>query len=245
MGKPNKAFILAAGFGKRLRPHTEDKPKPMVTVAGTTLIDHTIDHLKDIGINDFIVNTHYKSEVLHSHLNARKDANFIISHEHEILDTGGGIKNALSHFGGEDFFVLSGDGLWSNGSSGSILKQMSDQWNPKKMDIILLLQPVSTMTTTKGVGDYNLDENNLPKRSKDQSGKYMFTSIRINRAAIFDETPDEPFSYLQLMDKAEQEGRLHAVIHDGLWHHISTPEDLEAVRALYDAQEDSREQTSS
>lgn len=231
---PNKGFILAAGFGKRLRPHTDDKPKPMVEVGGYTLIDHTIDHLILAGIKDLTVNTHYQADVLHEHLEKRDDADFNISHEPEILDTGGGIKNALNHFQDEDFFIVSGDGLWSDGPENKALKRLSDAWDPEKMDILMLLQPVETMSVTKGVGDYDLDAEGKATRSMDQTGKLMFTSIRINRSSIFDDTPDKPFSYLELMDKAEAQGRLYGIAHDGDWHHISTPEDLEAVRALFD-----------
>ena len=103
------------------------------------------------------------------------------------------------------------------------------------MDILIALQPVNTMTLTHGVGDYDLDQDGRAIRNKDQSGAYMFTSIRINASHIFDEAPDIPFSYLQLLDEAEQNGRLFGVINKGDWHHISTPEDLEKVNAHYAA----------
>jgi MurNAc alpha-1-phosphate uridylyltransferase len=99
------------------------------------------------------------------------------------------------------------------------------------MDILILLQPISTMTLTYGVGDYTLDANGNAKRSLDRSGEYMFTSIRINAPHIFDGHSAKPFSYLELLDKAEKEGRLFGLVHEGIWHHISTPEDLEKVNA--------------
>ncbi|MCB1532680.1 MAG: nucleotidyltransferase family protein [Alphaproteobacteria bacterium] len=230
---PDKAFILAAGFGKRLRPITDTRPKPMAEVAGITLIDRTIDHLKAAGITDMVINTHYRGEQLAEHLKTRTDVHIHISHEPDILDTGGGIKNALEHFGSEDFFVLSGDGLWSDGPEGSALTALAQRWNPQKMDILMLLQPVSTMHVTQGVGDYDLDEDGRAVRSKTQDGAYMFTSIRINRAGIFENTPEGSFSYLTLMDQAEKDGRLFGLVHAGNWHHISTPPDLEAVQALF------------
>ncbi len=227
---PRKAFILAAGFGKRLRPYTDEYPKPMVQVGGETLIDHTINHLRRAGITEITINTHYKAEKLHAHLKTRTDIHLKISHEETILDTGGGIKNALENFNDEDFYVLSGDGLWSDGSGEPALKRLENFWDPEKMDILMLLQPVNTMKTTKGVGDYDLDKNGQAVRSKTQNGAYMFTSIRINRADIFKHTPNEPFSYLTLMDRAEASGRLFGLVHDGDWHHISTPDDLNSVK---------------
>ena len=98
----------------------------------------------------------------------------------------------------------------------------------------MLLQPVDTMALTEGVGDYDLDENGQAIRSLDKTGAYMFTSIRINAPHIFDGAPDGPFNYRDLMDKAQEKGRLHGIVHSGKWHHISTPEDLEAVNKSYE-----------
>ena len=110
---------------------------------------------------------------------------------------------------------------------------MAKAWNNDTMDILILLQPIASMKHTKGVGDYDINENGLPIRSLDQSGQYMFTSMRINHPRIFNDTPNGAFSYLTLLDKAQNEGRLHAIIHQGNWHHISTPEDLESVNIAY------------
>jgi len=224
----NKACILAAGLGSRLRPYTNDTPKPLVKVADRSLLDRTLDHLNAAHVNEIAINTHYLPEKINHAINARSEFKSHISFEPELLDTGGGIKNMLSHFN-DAFFVLSGDGLWD----GNALQQLREAWNPNAMDSLLLLQPVSSMTLTKGVGDYDLDSGGLPIRSHNQTGQYMFTSIRINHPRIFESTPNTAFSYLELMDKAQSQGRLHAIIHDGDWHHISTPQDLEAVDKAY------------
>ena len=228
---PKKAFILSAGFSTRLRPLTNNIPKPMVMVNGTTMIDRTIDHLKRSGVHSYVVNTHYKAGVIHDHFAGCDDV--FISHEEELLDTGGGIKAALPQFKGEDFFVLSGDGLWSDGPSGNTIQNLANRWNPETMDILMLLQPVETMHDGTGVGDYDIDENGRATRSLDQTGRYMFTSIRINSTSIFNDTPNGAFSYLALMDKAEKDGKLYGLVNDGQWYHISTPEDLTAAERDY------------
>lgn len=223
------AFILAAGFGKRLRPYTQEKPKPMIEVDGIPMIDQALDKLAEAGIEQCVVNTHYLDNILKCHLSLRsKGPKTVISHEPEILDTGGGVANALQHFAAP-FFVLSGDSVWEDAAHKNTLQQMKDAWNPDRMDILLLLQPVESMTLTKGVGDYNLDITGRATRSVDQTGAYMWTSIRINSPRIFDHAPDGPFSYLELLDEAQRQGRLFGVVHEGQWHHISTPADLEAV----------------
>ncbi|NCT40101.1 MAG: nucleotidyltransferase family protein [Alphaproteobacteria bacterium] len=232
---PNKAFILAAGLGSRLRPYTNNTPKPLVTVNNKTLLDRTLDHLHVAGINEIALNTHYLPDQINACISARPEFKSHTTFEENLLDTGGGIKNMLQHFD-DAFYVLSGDGLWDNAQNPAqqnTLNAMRDTWDDETMDILILLQPVASMTLTHGVGDYTLSENGLPIRSLDKSGEYMFTSMRINHPRIFDDAPDDAFSYLTLMDKAEAEGRLHAIIHHGEWHHISTPKDLEAVDAAY------------
>ncbi|MEM7650713.1 MAG: nucleotidyltransferase family protein [Pseudomonadota bacterium] len=224
----NKAFILAAGFGKRMRPLTNDIPKPMVKVQGTPMIDLALDKLHAAGIDECVINTHYKAKILEKHLKNREAPKIHLSHEPEILDTGGGIKNAIAHFS-DPFFILSGDSVWEDASESNTLETLKAAWNPEHMDILMLLQPVETMTLTKGVGDYDIDEHGRAVRSLDKTGRYMFTSIRINAPSVFEGAPDEPFNYRDLMDIAQEKGRLFGLVHKGAWHHISTPEDLEAV----------------
>jgi MurNAc alpha-1-phosphate uridylyltransferase len=226
---PDKAFILAAGLGTRMRPLTNDIPKPMVEVKGKPMIDHALDTLKAVGVQTCVVNTHYKASVLEQHLKNRKDPEIIISHEEELLDTGGGITKMIRQFK-KPFFILSGDSMLED-ESGEALKAMANEWNSDQMDILILLQPVSSMHLTQGVGDYNLGEDGRAVRSLDRTGQYMFTSIRINSPEIFNECDPIPFSYLELLDIAQGHGRLFGLVHDGIWHHISTPEDVEKVNA--------------
>lgn len=225
---PDKAFILAAGFGTRMKPLTDTRPKPMVEINGRSLLLHAIDHCRNANIQNITINTHYLGEQITQHVADINTPDIKISHEDEILDTGGGLKNALNNFQGEDFFVISGDSFWIDDKTPA-LKALADAWDPKKMDLLMLLQPISTMRLTRGVGDYDLDDQGRATRSMDQSGAYMFTSLRINSSALFDDTPDEPFSYLKLMDRAQERGRLYGLVNTGDWHHISTPDDLTAV----------------
>jgi len=193
-------------------------------------MSHTMPN--EAGINDVTLNTHYLADQIKDCVNARPEFKSHISFEEELLDTGGGIKNMIQHFENA-FYILSGDGLWENAADQNTLKAMANTWNDETMDILMLLQPVSSMKLTQGIGDYTLNENGLPIRSLDKTGEYMFTSMRINHPRIFESAPDDAFSYRDLMDEAQKAGRLHAIIHQGDWHHISTPEDLEAVNAAY------------
>lgn len=227
----HQGFIFAAGFGTRMRPLTDDKPKPMVEINGKPMIDHILDDFKNHGIAKIVINSHYKADVLHRHLQNKNGPSIQISHEPELLHTGGGLKHALPHFNGEDFFAVNGDSYLESEPNKSPLMHMQEMWNPEKMDILLLLQPIETMTLTEAVGDYDLNDKGHAKRSLDKTGQYMFTSLRINTPRIFDGSPDEPFNYRDLMDKAQEKGRLYGLVHDGQWHHISTPADVENVNA--------------
>lgn len=226
---PDKAFILAAGFGRRLRPYTEDCPKPLIKIGGRTMLDLALDRLVEAGVRDVVINTHYKAEMIEQHVQTRDDVNITLSFEPDLLDTGGGIKNALAEFGDDPFYVVSGDGPWEDKKGQNALLSLAAGWNPDKMDILILLQSVKDMVLTHGVGDYDLADNGQAIRSLTQEGEYMWTSVRIISPQIFNDCPSGHFSFLPLMDAAEKAGRLYGQKHCGTWHHISTAEDLARV----------------
>lgn len=230
---PEKAFLLAAGMGTRLRPHTDTMPKPMVRVAGRPLLDYALDKLAAHGVKDVWINLHYLPEVIKTHLQGRNDLNIHYSEEKTLLNTGGGVKKCLKRLGNDPFLMINGDALWENRNKEAIL-QLSEAYAPEKTDILMLLQPVSSMKLTNGTGDYDGDGINAV-RSRDKQGQFMFTGIRIVHPRLFQYPQASPdiFSFLELMDEAEKRGRLHYIIHEGDWHHISTPDDLAAVEAAW------------
>ncbi len=236
----NKAFILAAGFGTRLRPYTDHVPKPMVQVNGRSLIYRTLDKLRSVGINDVVVNAHYLPDVLKQHLDVycaqHDDMSITFIHEKDILDTGGGIVNALPHFKGAPFYVIAGDNLWTD-ADVSALKRLSDAWDDQTMDILTLMMPIDRMVLTHGVGDYDILPDGRVKRSPSKDGDAMWTNIRLNHPRIYDNAPEGAFSFLQIMDAVQEAGRFYALHHDGDWHHISTPADLEAVDKVFREQD--------
>lgn len=232
---PEKAFITAAGRGKRLRPYTDNCPKPLVHAGGKALIDYALDKLVEAGVKDVTVNLHYLGSLIEAHLADRTSPRVKFSKEDKLLDTGGGIKKALGNMKGEAFYAISGDSLWSDGTVPA-LKRLSEAWNPEEMDVLLLLQPLSRMRVTEGAGDYNMGPDGRLERSRRQSGDYMWTSIRICCPSLFEGTPDGPFSFLEILDKAQSRGRLYGLVHDGEWHHISTAGDLKRVNDYLGAQ---------
>lgn len=256
MDKPYKAFILAAGFGTRMRPITEEIPKPLVEVNGHSLLWRTLDNLRDFGIREVVVNAHYLAEKIYDSVSAymaqRADMRVHVSFEKEILDTGGGIVNALDFFDkNEPFFVIAGDNLWVDNVAGNgfvfthtythALERLARGWDERKMDIFTLMQPVSSMNVTMGVGDYDFSGNDGGvRRNIGRCGSHMWTNIRLNHPRIYQNADKKSFSFLEIMDEAERCGRLFALEHEGEWHHISTPDDLVAVNAHIKALEGRR-----
>lgn len=228
---PEKAFILAAGFGSRLRPYTDHCPKPMVKVGGRSLIYRTLDHLRDAGVKDVVVNMHYMAHVLRDHLDQYNDdaqakISFSYSYEDPILDTGGGVKAKIDHFGDQPFFVIAGDGLWRD-TGENAFQILAREWDDSRMDILTFMQPIDQMILTKGAGDYDVFPDGHVVRSLNKTGRYMWTNIRLNHPRIYKDSGEGAFSFLPLMDKAQQEKRLYGLLQPGEWHHISTPSDLE------------------
>ena len=227
---PKSAIVLAAGLGTRLRPVTDHLPKPLVEIAGQTLIDHALDRLALAGVERVVVNLHYKGEMIAARLAGRDRPGIELSREERLLETGGGVKHALPLLG-ESFYVVNGDILWLDGVAGA-LHRLAHAFDPKKMDAVLLLQRTATAIGYDGIGDYFLGPLGGPRRRGEREvAPYIFAGIQILHRRLFAVVDDEVFSLKRLYDRAEDAGRLGAIVHDGEWFHVGTPEGLAATRA--------------
>ncbi len=225
MSKVTRAMIMGAGLGTRMRPLTDDRPKPMVTVAGRTLIDHAIDRLVAAGVNRIVVNVHYKADVLRAHLDKRRDVEIIYSDETEkLLDTGGGVVKAMPHFTGEPFFVINSDSIWAEGGVPP-LSAMQRLWDAGRMDGLLLLAEMETAMGYEGSGDFVLEADGKVARAKDRSEQpYAYPGVQIVHPRLFDNAPDGAFSTNIMWNRAIGAGRLYGTVLDGVWIHVGTPE---------------------
>ena len=233
-------MVLSAGLGTRMQSLTSRKPKPLVNFAGRPLIDHVLDRLLMSGICRVVVNTHHFGNQLESYLAERADV--VISLEPKLLETGGGVKRALSHFEEDAFYVLNCDVVWIERSEPA-LKQLATRWTDSEMDALLLLFPTKGVAGYCGSGDYNLDDRGRAFRCKSgEKAKYLFAGIQILHPRLFDDAPEGPFSLNLLYDVAERAGRLYATIYDGRWFHVGTPEELRVaeLEILESASEDGR-----
>ncbi|HEX3971826.1 MAG TPA: nucleotidyltransferase family protein [Stellaceae bacterium] len=221
------AMILAAGFGTRMRPITEHTPKPLIPLCGRALLDHGIDRLVAVGVKRVVVNTHYKAPMMAEHLAQRKDVEIILSHEETLLDTGGGVKNALKHLG-DVFYVMNADVFWLNGRTPA-LTRLARAWDPARLDALMLVQRTTSAIGYEGIGDFAVDPmGNVRRRAEREVVPFLFAGIEILSRRFFDGAPDGVFSLNQLWNKAIASGRLKAIIHDGEWFHVGTPQGLAA-----------------
>jgi len=229
----NKAFILAAGLGERMRPLTDTCPKPLLEVDGRTMIDRALDACVRVGVRDIVVNLNYLGEMIEDHLKARTDVKITFSWEDELLETGGGVKKYLDHFKDEAFFVLNSDVIWTDAKKPA-LQGLMDNWDEASMDMLLMLYDKSRLPEKNITGDYVLCEGNHIIRNKDgaMQADYMFTGPRIVHPRLFGDYPTGTFSFRTLFDRAEMDDRLFGFVHEGAWYHVGTPEALNATEEI-------------
>jgi N-acetyl-alpha-D-muramate 1-phosphate uridylyltransferase len=226
---PRTAMVLAAGLGTRLRPVTETIPKPLIEINGRSLLNHAIDRLALVGVERVVVNVHYKAAMVAAQLARRDHPRIEISHERELLDTGGGVACALPLLG-DVFFVVNSDVFWLDGEDRA-LQRLAAAFDPECMDAILLLQRTVTAVGYEGSGDYLIDPSGCPhRRGEREVAPFLFAGLQLLHRRAFAGIFDHVFSLVRLFDCAEEAGRLSAVVHDGEWFHIGTPQGLSATR---------------
>jgi N-acetyl-alpha-D-muramate 1-phosphate uridylyltransferase len=227
---PRTAMVLAAGLGTRMRPLSDAVPKPLVKIGGRTLLDHAIDRLAMAGVEQVVVNLHYKADMVAASLAGRDHPRIAISQEPELLETGGGVAHALPLLD-EWFFVVNSDVFWLDGKEHA-LSRLAAAFDPARHDAVLLLQRTVTAVGYEGDGDYFLDSLGTPRRRREREiAPCLFTGVQLLHRRAFDGIAEARFSLNRIYDGAERTGRLRAILHDGEWYHVGTPEGLSATRA--------------
>ena len=226
------AMVLAAGRGERLRPITDTIPKPLVVVGGKTMLDRMLDALAATGVAEAVVNTHHLADAVAAHLKGRSAPRITLSHEDDLLDTGGGVAKALPILtadGEAPFFVANSDIVLIDGARPA-LTRLAEAWRDDHMDALLLIHPTARAHGYAGRGDFHLTpDGRLRRRDKGAPAPTLFTGTQILHPRLFAAAPPGPFSLNLLYDRAQAAGRLHGLRHDGHWLHIGTPEALRAA----------------
>ena len=232
---PDTAMVMAAGLGKRMRPLTATRPKPLVEVAGKALIDHVLDRLRAAGVGKVVVNVHYLPDALEAHLTARAaDFDLKFSDERkQLLETGGGMIQAEPLIGADPFLVINSDNYWIDGPSDT-LQLLASLWREGDMDALLLLVPQARAGNHRGQGDFHMyADGRLSRRGKGKVAPFVFTGIQMVSKRLLRDAPEGPFSTNILWDRAIEEGRCFGAVHQGLWFDVGNPAAIKATeRAL-------------
>ena len=232
--QPAKAMVLAAGLGVRMRPLTDRMPKPLVRVAGHTLLDHVLDKLGDAGVREAVVNVHYLPDQIIDHVADRARPRVIISDERDrVLGTGGGVVKALPLLGPAPFFLVNADTLWIDGVRPN-LARLGEVFDPSRMDILLLMAPTTSSIGYGGRGDYAmLPDGALRKRREHQVVPFVYAGAAIMSPSLFADAPAGEFSLTKMFDRANAQERLFGLRLDGVWMHVGTPDAVRAAEAAF------------
>lgn len=227
------AMVLAAGLGKRMRPLTATRPKPLVMMGGQTMLDHVLDKLRAAGVEKVVVNVHYLASQVEAHLDANaKDLEVAISDEREqLLETGGGLIKAEPMIDCDPFLALNSDNYWIDGPADSI-RLLASQWDDEKMDALLLMVPQSRAHNHQSRGDFHLDAaGRVSRRQPGKIAPFIFTGIQMISKRLLRDAPEGKFSTNIFWDRAIEEGRLYGAVHQGLWFDVGTPAAIPATEA--------------
>lgn len=233
MTMPGTAMIMAAGKGTRMMPLTASKPKPLVEVAGTTLLDHVLDLLRGAGVGRIVVNVHYFADQIEQHL-ARHAGDFdvVISNERDLLrDTGGGLIKALPLIPDDPFFCINADN-WFADTPEHALELMARAWDPARMDVLMLVVPFARAGNSQGQGDFDLEaEGRLSREGPKRARPYVWTGIQMLAREVVCDPPADVFSTNVFWDRAIAAGRCHGIVHQGDWFDVGYPEAITMTEA--------------
>jgi len=232
---PETAVILSAGLGTRMRPLTLETPKPLLTLGGQPILAHAIERLRAAGVRRLIVNAHHLAGQIEAFCAGQPD--ITVTHEPDLLDTGGAVaamrtKNLLPD---APVYIVNGDTYWVDGPSDT-LRRLAATFDAAAMDAVLLLARTAGTIAEVGRGDFLWPRGGaLKRRGERDVAPYLYAGVQIAAPALFADAPAGAFSMNLLWDRALEAGRLGAIVHDGVWFHLTTPEDLARADAVLEA----------
>lgn len=232
---PDHAIVLAAGLGKRMRPLTETRPKPLIEIAGRSLLDRGLDMLAKAGVQRCAVNVHYLPDQIIDHLDQRGDMAFAVSDERDrLLDSAGGIVKALQLIDQQPFYLLNSDTFWID-SGVPALSLLAERFDADEMDMALLLADRGDATGHSGGLDFAMTPDGRLQRARAAEAAdlpaYIYAGAAIVSPAIFAEAKAEPHSLNLYFDRAIEKGRLFGAVLQGRWITVGTPDAIEPAEA--------------
>lgn len=228
---PRNAMVLAAGLGKRMRPITDSMPKPLVPIAGRTLLDWGLDSLAEAGVESAVVNVHYLPRQIVDHVAGRRTPRIVISDESEaLLDSAGGIVKALPQLGLEPFYIINADTFWIDAGISN-LTRLALAWDGARMDILLMLAHLHAATGHSGGTDFLMAPEGTLRRAKGDPAGLIYAGAAIVHPRIFEGAPATPHSLNAYFDKAIAAGRLFGMAMQGHWITVGTPDAIPDAEA--------------
>lgn len=221
--RPTSVMLFAAGLGTRMMHLTANQPKPLVQVGGKALIDHALDIARDSAPKTILANLHYLPHMLSDHL-AGSDVQTIIETP-EILETGGGLRNALPILGNAPIITMNTDAIWHGVNP---IKLALDAWNPKKMDALLVCVPVAQTVGYSGVGDFSIMSDGRISRGAGA----VYGGVQIIKTDRLKTVSELSFSLNVIWDQMLQDGRLYGLPYTGNWCDVGHPEGIKLAEDM-------------
>jgi N-acetyl-alpha-D-muramate 1-phosphate uridylyltransferase len=220
-------MLFAAGFGTRMGALTAARPKPLIPVAGRALLDHALAQVDEADVGCVVVNTHYRAEQIARYLQNRPDIR--LSEERGlILETGGGLRNALPLLGADTVFALNTDAVWTGLNP---LLQLQSAWDPARMDCLLLLLPTGAATGHGGKPDFSCDaDGRLNRGAGDETHVYL--GAQIIKTTTLGRYEQAVFSLNLLWNDMIRAGRAYGLVHQGGWCDVGHPSSIPLAEAI-------------
>ena len=213
------AMILAAGYGKRMLPLTNEIPKPLIQVNNVSLLKNNIDFLLKLGCKKIVINTHYKHEQILEFIDKFYNAsNILISYEKKILDTGGGVKNAINYFDSKKILVTNCDIFWTKKNAKDV-KNLILNFDPLSLCKLLLVDIEKANGINKENGDFFI-EKNLVKRWKPGNKIFFYSGLQILDLEILDKFKEKNFSFNKVWDYLIENKSLYGSVMKSNWYHV-------------------------
>jgi len=220
---PTAIMMFAAGFGARMRHLTKDRPKPMIPVAGKPLIDHALEMARSANCEPIVVNLHYKADVLVRHLT---DQNVVtVLEQPDILETGGGLRNALALLGDGPVYTTNTDAVWTGPNP---LNLLSAAWKPDEMDALLMCVPTESAVGHAGDGDFTLAPNGMLNRGPG----VVYGGVQIIKTDRLAQIKETTFSLNLLWDEMLKDQRLFGLSYTGKWCDVGHPEGIALAETM-------------
>jgi len=219
-----KAMILAAGFGKRLNPLTLNCPKPLLKIGNETLLSNTLKFLEKCGTKQVVINIHYLGEQIVDYINKNKFnvSITLIKEKDRILDTGGGILNAINHFSNEPFLIINPDTIWNLSYLEELKKMEKEFFANNKSKCYLLVVDREKSFDKSFKGDFALADKLISRRKNANDLRYIYTGLQIIKPEVFVDLDLEIFSINRIWDKLIENNDLYGMPSNVNFLHIST-----------------------